>query len=119
MRSTRAGPSVVGRVPSAAGAAPDPEGTAPLSSPPTPSPLSGVSAETSPSPGSRSHTASHESLAALVAPLLGTIFMGYDPGDAVAYGTVAVILVLTGVLAAATRARRAVAADVAQVLRAD
>lgn len=58
-------------------------------------------------------------LAALVAPLLGTIFMGYDPGDAVAYGAVAVILVLTGVLAAATPARRAVAADVAQVLRAD
>ena len=42
-------------------------------------------------------------LAALVAPLPGTIFMGCGPGDALAYGAVAVILVLTGVLAAATR----------------
>ncbi len=57
--------------------------------------------------------------AALVAPRLGTLFMGYRPGDPVAYGAVALVLLLTGVAAAFTPARRALTTDVAEVIRGD
>lgn len=55
--------------------------------------------------------------AALVAPLLGDLFMGYDPRDGLAYGVVAATLLLTGAAAALTPARRALSLDVSEVLR--
>ena len=58
-------------------------------------------------------------LAAAVAPLLGTLFMGYEPRDPVAYGVVALTLLATGVAAVLTPVRRALALDVAAVLRAE
>ena len=58
-------------------------------------------------------------LAWLVAPLLGNRFLGYQAGDLSAYGAVALTLLLTGLAAAAGPARRAVSADVAEVLRAE
>lgn len=58
-------------------------------------------------------------LAVVVAPLLGTLFMGYDPRDPVAYGAVAATLLLTGVVATLGPARGASSVDVAEVLRAE
>ena len=58
-------------------------------------------------------------LATAIAPLLGTLFMGYQPRDPVAYGVAALTLLATGVAAALGPARRAVSADVADVLRAE
>lgn len=56
-------------------------------------------------------------LGALVAPLFGTLFMGYDPGDPVAYVTVALTLIATGSIATLGPARRASSVDLAEVLR--
>jgi predicted permease len=58
-------------------------------------------------------------LSASLAPLLGSFFLGYDPRDPVAYGAVAVTLLLTGWMAALAPARRASSLDVAEVLRAE
>jgi putative ABC transport system permease protein len=57
--------------------------------------------------------------AATVAPLFGTLFMGYQPRDAVAYGVAVLTLLGTGVAAALGPARRAISSDVADVLRAE
>jgi hypothetical protein len=58
-------------------------------------------------------------LAAVVAPLLGSFFLGYDARDPVAYLTVAVTLLVTGSVAALAPARRASSLDVGEVLRAE
>jgi ABC-type antimicrobial peptide transport system permease subunit len=63
--------------------------------------------------------ASGLTVALFVAPLLGTLFMGYDPHDAVAYAAVALTLLATGAAATVGPAWRGSSADVATVLRAD
>lgn len=55
-------------------------------------------------------------LAVVVAPLLGGLFMGYQPRDPVAYAAVAVMLLLTGTLATLGPARRATSMDIVEVL---
>jgi putative ABC transport system permease protein len=58
-------------------------------------------------------------LAVVVAPLLGGLFMGYEPRDPVAYAVVAATLLFTGMLATLGPARRATSMDVTEVLRAE
>ena len=58
-------------------------------------------------------------LAAVIAPALGTLFMGYDPRDPAAYWAVASTLLATGLAAILGPARRASSVDVAEVLRAE
>ena len=58
-------------------------------------------------------------LAALVAPMLGDLFMGYDPRDSVTYVVVALTLTATGLAATFAPAWRALSMDIADVLRAE
>lgn len=58
-------------------------------------------------------------LALVVAPVFAWRFMGYEARDPVAYGAVVLVLLATGVAATLGPARRAAAADVSEVLRAE
>jgi ABC-type antimicrobial peptide transport system permease subunit len=56
-------------------------------------------------------------LAAVTAPLLGEVLQGSHPRDPLVYGSVAVVLTVSGLLAAVGPARRALRVDVARSLQ--
>jgi ABC-type antimicrobial peptide transport system permease subunit len=58
-------------------------------------------------------------LAALVTPMLGDLFVGYDPRDSATYLVVAITLTATGLTATLAPAWRAISMDIADVLRAE
>jgi predicted permease len=58
-------------------------------------------------------------LAALVAPMLGDLFMGYDPRDSATYVAVALTLSATGLAATLVPAFRALSLEISDVLRAE